>query len=238
MPIYPGIVSVASQATPPTAAPTYFAEGAGNSQTVATNVLTPGAPPGIVNGNWLFAQVGIRSSLATTTCATPAGWSLPYNDVTTVTGGKMRQFIFSRQYDGSFAMPTFTWGDGGGTSPAARSRIYAVQNTNGAAEGGGVLLAASANANLAIPSVATSGPNRLVLAFFAHLSTTITNGDATGTTGGTYTQPVIAYVGAGAGSIGIQIATLVGTGTIANGNIGLVGGTTVWVCRAFALLPE
>ena len=235
---YPGITASAFAAAPPTI-PTFIVAGTGNGQSVDTNPLTPGLPAGIVNGNLLIAQVGIRSSVAGTTCSTPAGWTLIHNDVTTLSS-RMRQFLFTQVYAGG-AAPSFTWDDAAGTTPSARSRIYAFQDASGVIESSAVVVNSVAGPVIAIPSVTTLGPNRLVVAFAATLGSALpaAPGHATGETGGDYTQLATGFTGGAGGAAAIlgQSAPMIGAGTIANGVITIPSGTPNWVCRSFALLP-
>jgi hypothetical protein len=233
---YPGISAAANEGAPLTTIPTFIAAGAGSGTAVDTNPLTPGAPAGIVNGNLLITQVGIRSSVSGTTCSTPAGWVMAYNDLSP-TSSRMRQFIFTRIYNGTFDNPSFTWSAAAGTTPAARARIYgfagAANTTEGGSSAGG-----TADATIEIPSVTTIGPNRLVVAFASAMGLVDAIGDATGESGGDYTRPVTGFsTGGGNAIIMIQTAPMAAAGVISDGVIDVSPNTPNWVVRSFAILP-
>lgn len=235
MPVYPGVSAVASQIDPPPTMPSFIAVGTGSGHTVDTNTLTPGAPAGIASGHLLILQVLVRSSVFSSTVSTPTDWTLIYNDVSP-TAAHIRQVLFTRVYDGIFAMPTITWSSVGGTNPAARSRIHAFADTDGTMEGSSTA-GGSADATIEIPSVTTTGPSRLVLCFASAQNNNL-GADATGEAGGDYTQLAGGNtVGGGGAVIMVQAAPMASAGVISGGVITIASGTPNWVVRTFALLP-
>ena len=72
--IYPGIIAVASQAVATATIPTFVNAGAGSGTLDPLVALTPGAPAGIANGDWLIAQVALRSGAVTGIDVLDASW--------------------------------------------------------------------------------------------------------------------------------------------------------------------
>ena len=102
-------------------------------------------------------------------------------------------------------MPTFNWDVGAGTSLAARARLYGFSGTSGVREGE-AFARGSLDVTIEIPAVTTVGDQRLALAFSGYTGS-VTASEATGETGGDYTEPVGEFTGGGGGcGISLQSA--------------------------------
>lgn len=219
---------VATPATGGSTMPSIRSVGAGASMT-ATGTLSIPFPGTVGAGDLLLIHFCCRGG-TTRQHTVPTGWTELFSNVR----ASIRQAILvrdARATAGEGGSQDVAW-TGSGTNLGAVGRMYAIKDTNGQVEGGAA--AEAGDNSIEIPSLTTTGPNRLALAFSSCITSQNT-GDAGGETGGDYTQIAAEYASSLI-TIDGQSAAMASAGTISGGVITL-GANRDWATRSFAFLP-
>jgi hypothetical protein len=160
----------------------------------------------------------------------PAGWTLLYTDDNPV----CKQWIFekdARSDSTESGTITVTW-----DSNLNFARIYAFRTVATSSPIEGAATSESDTATLNAPTVATSGNNRLAVAYTAKTGNT-GMASFTGESGGDWTEAAAEFGNSfGSGGEGqLQTAAMSSGGTISGGS-DTYSGTPNSICRAFALI--
>jgi hypothetical protein len=144
-------------ATPPAGAIEFRGASSANNTTATTIVLPK--PAGVVSGDAMLAAVAFRGN---PTITPPAGWTLVRQDIN---GNTHRQAIFVRVAGGS-EPASFTFTLSSAQSAAGGIVAYSGVDPNTPVDvHGGQVNASSTSATA--PSVTTTGPDRMLVAFYA-----------------------------------------------------------------------
>jgi hypothetical protein len=144
-------------AAPPAGAITFRGASSANNTTATTIVLPK--PAGVVSGDAMLAAVAFRGN---PTITPPAGWTLVRQDIN---GNTHRQAIFVRVAGGS-EPASFTFTLSSAQSAAGGIVAYSGVDPNTPVDvHGGQVNASSTSATA--PSVTTTGPDRMLVAFYA-----------------------------------------------------------------------
>lgn len=197
----------------------YKSAGSGVSTETSAAALSPLCPATVDAGDILIAHVFWEGT--TTAPSTPSGWDLlsgPHVIETTIA----RHWVFGRIADGSEDGAAVAFGNPAVTTQRA-ARIYSF---SGRVSGTITQLVTgfshqSHATDPAMPTVTTTKAGARAVALMAQNDNN-TSGDATGATGGTWTEAVAEYVAALTPGLQLQIQTCVPTA-----NPGTVSGGTV-----------
>lgn len=216
---------------PPPTMPSLFAAGAEAESAASPPSIDVPYPTGLANNDVLFAQIYSRNTISTIG-SPPAGWTLLFGPDTG--GSTFRQWIYYKFSDGT-ETGTETWSISG--AALFMGKMYAARGValSSFTESGG--LDQATGTAVTCPSITTTGPNRLAIAFVAAADDN-TVPDFTGETGGDYTTPFTDYSTATGsdGMMGVRIAEIPAAGTL-SGAGATMSASDPWLVRAFALKP-
>ncbi len=210
---------------PTTVSPTFVAAGAGVDLAGNLNVAYPS---GLVAGRLLILQVGSRTA---NTPTVPAGWTQLFSD-TSVNARQRLYFKVATGTETGTIPVTFA-----GTNDVNTARMYAFAGVIGSPFSEAAVTTSATVGTLMGPTVATTAPGRLAVAFVAIDSNPVM-GVFAGAVGGVWTKAVTEYTTATGGNFGLQlqIAPMQSAGTISGGTANLGGLSDASICRAFALI--
>lgn len=207
---------------------TFVSAGTGSAGT--TSNPTPTYPTGLQVNDLILLQVTVRDT--TNTPVTPANFTLLFGPDSTGTG---RQWIYYKFSDGTES-GTITITIGGSACKIAR--MYAFRNVALSNFVEGANYTTGTSATIYAPSVTTTTPSALAVAFvFINYNNQV--GSFTGETGGDWIEAVAEYrtgVG-GRGCIQLQTAVMSNPRTISGGSY-TMSRADPWGVRAFALKPN
>jgi hypothetical protein len=214
------------------AAPVFGAAGAGaGAGTSATYAVA--YPAGLTRGDLLLLHVWRRGTGGSVTL--PDGW----NQIATQSVGGNQHWILARIASGE---ETGTVNATATAGVLRLNRMYRFSGARGAttADFEGTASTSGSATNHNMPSVTTTGPDRLVVAFHGIDDDNRTPASPTGETGGDWTEGVAEYQSANnsGGTIAFHTATMASAGTISGGSSATTGGAEAYGIIAFAILPE
>jgi hypothetical protein len=204
----------------------FGAAGTGASGSATT--IAPSFPAGISAGHLLVCSVLIA---AAETMTTPSGWTL-MSGPDDFSGA--RCYLLARIADGSEA-GTQTLSFSGSAFKQARIVSFTGNSTvsvDEAIESEGV--SSGADSSVEMRSVTTTVADALAAAL-THSDSTSAVGNATGESGGDWTEAVAEYQ-TGIAQIQLQTAAMASPGTISGGSFS-IGTGTIWLQYAFAVVP-
>lgn len=223
-------------------APSFVAAGSGAAAAGASG-LTVGCPAsGITAGDLLIAHF---SSEGTVTSLTSSGWVLPTGFASSFQYDAATYWLMlARIADGTENGTSVVFAGGGGTSDLY-GRIYCITDVQAAANtsagvGGiieGLATTTGTDSSIEVPSLTTSGADRLGVALVAVADDNALDAFSGGT-GGTWAEAVAEYTSTAGtdGALGLQVVTLAAAGTI-SGGVDTMAAADAWCVRVFALKP-
>lgn len=218
------------------AAPTFVAAGTSNAQGSSAPMTVPYPTGGVIQaGDLLILQYEAESASGDMSATIDSGFTLLWESFAQT---RLNSFVFVKKAIGNETGNVTI-------SPSATvlgiGRIYVVRdwlddptwenNFEGMATGNG------SDASIEQPSLTTTGSDRLCMAFITVADDNLLD-PFTGTTGGTWSEPVaevLSTIGDDAAA-GIQIATLAAAGTI-SGGVDTMAAADPWFARVFAIKP-
>jgi purine nucleosidase len=191
--------------------------------------LTPALPISYP-GNKLILQVDVRGT-ATVSCSTPSGWTLIQNDMHVSNG--IGQWLF--ETDHGAAAPSVDWNAPDGVNTAALARIYCVANVKQGTPWYtlGNTTQGSASATLSLPSLTTTLPQCLGLAFNA-----VGDDPPLAETAGSWIEDFEEVTTLLGNDAAIQAqSTVISTPTTISGGTMSLSPASPWVSRTLAVQP-
>lgn len=226
-------------------APTISFIAKGTAAATTDTSMSVGYPAGIQEGDLLILQIGTTdTSNNNVTANLPTDWLFKHGSLVSgstylgegsAVDGKQiifYRFVPSGGLSGSLAITVAT----PQTNEATYGQMYAFRGVNPSTPFEGGELQSGSGTTVSMPSVTTTGINRLVVAFYMiGSSTSVAN--STGESGGDWTEVAAedANTTGNDGTIGCQSALLASAGTISGGSFSVTSGG--WACRGFALIP-
>lgn len=195
-----------------------------------TGAIAPGYPS-VTAGDLLLLHAVVASATATVTGA-PSGFTLlsgPDNN----TGDTLRQWLYGKIASGSESGTESITISG---TNVRLGRIYGFTGqvtSSVAAAVEDITSGGQASGTITMPQVDTTGPNELAVALIA-ADGTADPGDATGETGGDWTEAVASYQMPATAWVQLQTAAMPSAGTISGGSF--AGGNSVFIRYGLAVI--
>lgn len=214
------------------AIPTLRATGTGVHVAGGSTAVINVPYPTLVAGDLLVMHIAEKNAaFPNETPTVPTGWTLQFSDGMGASPYIGMGWIFTKiatgSESGSLAV-TFS-----GIQNYRDARMHSFAGASGI-EGGNLYQSNNTTPAL-IPTLTTGGANRLGLAFLSH-GNVVAPSDATGETGGNFTEAGAEYTGTV--TLDLQTAAMASAGSITGGSIPFTGTATSYCTRVFALVPQ